>query len=138
MHGRIVTGGGGDARQLLVAPDLEVLEGVRERDELPGRVGMPLEERAPVERAESHGCVLQRRRVAAERIEPGLNELGVLARLGEVVGKRRFELSVMDEARCALQQADRLLLDRVRVRDVFRDELRASARGLAPRSSERP
>src|SRR5205807_5864025 len=38
--------------ELLVAPDLQVLEGKRERGQLPGRVRMALEERAPVERAE--------------------------------------------------------------------------------------
>jgi hypothetical protein len=58
----------GHTAQLLVAADLQVLERASERGELPGRVRMGLEERAPVEGAEPERRVLQRRRVAAQGV----------------------------------------------------------------------
>src|SRR5205823_10267421 len=115
----LVAGAVGDQLQLLVAADLEVLEGERERRELAGRVRMALEEGAPVERAQAKRCVLQRRRVASERVEAVLDQLGVVARLVEVLGEEVRERRVADDLRRALEQLDRLLLDRMRVREVL-------------------
>src|SRR5207237_1801009 len=113
----------GDALQQLVRADLEVLEREGERSELAGSVGVPLEEGAPVERAEPHERILERARVAAERVQPFLDELGVVASLVEMLGEDARELRVLDDLRPALEQLDRLLLDRVRVRQVLAQEL---------------
>src|SRR5207249_2702535 len=105
--------------ELLVAADLEVLEGTREGGQLAGRVRVALEEGAPVQRTEPHRSVLQRGGVAAEGFEPRLDRLRVLARLVEVlrvdVGQRRAP----GEPRPPVEQALRLFLDRVRVGEVF-------------------
>src|SRR6266542_2033395 len=81
----IVAGVAGHPLQLLVAPDLEVLEGAHEGRQLAGGVGMAAEECPPVERPEPQGRILQGRRVAAERAQAFLDELRVIARLGEMV-----------------------------------------------------
>src|SRR5204863_7278662 len=111
LGGPLVGGPFRDTPQLLVPADLEVLERVRERGELAGRVGMALEERAPVERAEAERCVLQRGRIAAERVQTLLQELRMVARLGEMLGIDRSELRVARQLRAAFEQLDRLRLD---------------------------
>ena len=99
-----------------------MLERIGEGRQLAGRVGVALEERAPVERAEPHGGVLERRGVVVEAPQARLHELGVLARLGEMVREDVLQLGIVDELRRTLEQADRLLLDRVRIREVLRKE----------------
>ena len=47
-----------------------MLEGVREGGELERRVGLRLEEDAPVERPESHGGVLEPRRARVAGVQP--------------------------------------------------------------------
>jgi hypothetical protein len=98
-----VAGGVRHALQLLVTADLEVLEGIRKRDELSRRIGVSLEERAPVQRAKPHRRVLQRRRVAAQLRKARLDDLGMLSRLREAVVEYRLQLAVLHEFRCALE-----------------------------------
>ena len=74
---------------------------------------------APVERPQPKRGVLERRRVAAELVEPRLDRLCVVARLAEVVGVDVRERLAACELRAALEESDRLLLDRVRVREVL-------------------
>src|SRR6266545_5310474 len=116
---RLVAGAAGHPRELLVAPDLEVLEGAHEGRQLAGGVGMAAEERAPVERPEPQGRVLQGRRAGAERAQAFLDELRVIARLGEMVLVEVGERVAARELRPALEQRNRLLLDRVRVPQVL-------------------
>src|SRR5262245_51529355 len=92
-----------------------MLEGADEGRELPGRVGMAAEERSPVEAAEPHRGVLQREWIAPERAQPPLDELAVVARLGEVLLVDVSESVVAGELRAALEEGDALGLDRMRV-----------------------
>ena len=71
-----------------------MLERERERRELPRRVRVRLEEGPPAERARPHRRILHRGRVAAERIEPLLDEPLMAARLLEVLPVRRRELGI--------------------------------------------
>src|SRR5581483_2977444 len=117
-----VAGAIGHAPELLVASDLEVLEGEHERGELARRVRVCLEERGPVHRTDAHDRVLQRRDVAAARLEARGDERGMLPRLREVVVVDVGEDAVAQVGR-TLEQLDRLLLDRVRVGKVLAQPL---------------
>src|SRR5581483_6679277 len=131
--GVVVSRALGDAAKLLVTADLEVLERVRERRQLARRVWMSLEERCPVDRTEAQRSVLQRRDVAAERLEPRRHEHRMLARLREVLVVDMSEGAVAQAGR-ALEQLDRLLLERVRVGEVLAQPL---ARAVAVARLER-
>jgi hypothetical protein len=98
-----------------------MLERVCEADELSGRVRMGREERAPVERAQAHEGVLQRRRVAAEGVQPLLDQLAVPPGLRKMGDEELRELPVAEEALTAFEQPARLLLDRVGVGEVLRE-----------------
>ena len=62
-----------------------MLEGVGERGELSRCVGLRLEEEAPVQSACAERDILQARRARAERLQPLLEQFGVLLGLGEVL-----------------------------------------------------
>ena len=71
-----------------------MLEGERERRQLAGRVRLGGEERSPVQRADAHAGVLERRRGAAERLEPLAHERLLVPRLLEVLGVQARELRI--------------------------------------------
>src|SRR5205085_8520904 len=73
------------ALQLFIAADLQVLEGPREGGELPGRAGMAAEEGRPVKPAEPQRGVLEPGRIAAEGVQPSLDQLGMVTGLREVL-----------------------------------------------------
>src|SRR5918912_4193840 len=128
----------GHPSQLLVAADLQMLEGAREPGELPRRVRMGLEERAPIQRAEPERSVLHGRRIAAERVQACLDRLRVVACLVEVLRVDARERRAVGELRPALEERDRLLLDRVRVGEVLPQLLgRVVAADLAERRLHR-
>jgi hypothetical protein len=97
----------------LIARDLEVLEGVRERRELPGRVGMRPEKGAPVQAAEPHRRVLEHRRAGVVHGEAALDHVRMLTRLLQVAFVDLGEERVARRFGSALQQRDRLPLDRM-------------------------
>src|SRR3954452_6854564 len=83
--GLLVAGALRDALQLLVRAHLEELHGVGEAGELRGRVGLRLEEGAPVERPQPQRGVLQLAGRPAERLQTLLLRGLLSARLVEVL-----------------------------------------------------
>jgi hypothetical protein len=65
----VVPGTLGDALELLVGADLKVLEGVGEGGQLARRVGVALEERTPIERAEAQAGILELAGLAAQGVQ---------------------------------------------------------------------
>src|SRR5439155_26681556 len=104
--------------QQLVAGDLELLERARKAGELARRVGMEAEEEDPVERAEAERRVLEAGWIAADLVEPRHEELGMVARLHRVVLVDARERRRACELVAALEQRQRLLLERVRVCEI--------------------
>src|SRR5439155_18756911 len=110
LRALLVTGQPCYPLQLLVDADLEVLERAYEGGELARCVRLPAEERGPVESAEPQRRVLERRRVAAERVEALLDQLRVISGLGEMVLVDVREAPAPGELLPALEQLDRLRL----------------------------
>ena len=105
---------------------------------MPGGVRVGLEERRPVHRARAERGVLERRGVAAERSETLCDELGMAARIAQVLLVQLGEHAVAQPGR-PLEQLDRLLLDRMRVGEVLAHPLawaravtRLERRGVRP------
>jgi hypothetical protein len=71
-----------------------VLEGIGESRELARGVGVGLEERSPVQRAEAHRGILQPARRPAERRQALRDAALLLARLLEVLAVEPLELRV--------------------------------------------
>src|SRR5919206_2912865 len=105
----------GDALQELVHRDLEVLEAVRDRDQLRRRVRVGDHARADPRGGQPAGEVLRERTRGAVRLEPLLQQLQVGLRLHDVSLVERLELRVAGDAHRGLEQLERLLLHRVRV-----------------------
>ena len=91
LHGLPVPGAFGHTAQQLVAGDLEMLERVGERRQLPRRIGMGLEEEVLVEAAETHRRVLEDVGGAAELLEPLLDEAGVYVSFLQMLLEQRRE-----------------------------------------------
>src|SRR5207248_9933220 len=89
---RRIPGTLGHPLQELVAGDLQMLEREGEPGQLAGRVGLSLEERAPVERAEPHGGVLDARGRSVQGLEALRNALLMYARLLQVLLEKVGEL----------------------------------------------
>src|SRR4051794_21485902 len=117
--GALVAGALGHPAQLLVASDLEVLEGIGEGDELAGGVGVRLEERTPVQRSQPHGGVLQQVRRGTALLQQPADGLLVAPALLQVLAHQVREGLVVDHLPAPLQQLDRLHLDGVRIGEVL-------------------
>src|SRR3954467_8721373 len=75
----------GNPAKLLVAGDLQVLEGVGESGELRRSVGLGGEERSPVERSELHHGVLEEVRSGATGLQPCLDQGLVILGLAKML-----------------------------------------------------
>src|SRR5919197_3397597 len=116
-----------------------MLEREREPGQLRWGVRLGGEERTPVERSQSEGRVLQRRGGAAYRLEAFAHPPLMLPGLLQVLGVEARELVALGDLRRPLEHLDRLLLDRVRVREVLSDLLGDAGRiDLAERGVGRP
>src|SRR3954453_5137677 len=121
-HRLLVAGALGDALELLVGRDLQVLERVVEAGELRGGIRLCLEEPTPVECPEPHRGVLQLVRARVVGVEARLDDFLLCAGLLEVVLEQLRKPRLLDDLRRALEHLDRLALDRVCVGQVL-DEL---------------
>src|SRR5205085_4636119 len=114
-----IAGPGRNSPQQLVAADLEVLEGECEGRKLGRRVGLSLEEHAPVERAEPERRILELRWCGPARIEPSGNQPLMLLGLLAVILVGRGELRRARQLRPLLGKLERLRLDCMRIGEVL-------------------
>ena len=103
---RLVLGPAGHPLQKLVGRDLQMLEGVGERDQLDWRIRLEPEEPAQVHAAEAEGRVLQGRRAGAPSLQPLFDqlpvELGLLEMVPEGVGQAAAARSKHPASRSAI------------------------------------
>src|SRR5436309_2403984 len=98
-----------------------MLERVRERRELPRRVRVRAREEKEARAADLHEQVLELARALAVRLEPPPHRALVPLGLRQVVAEDVGETGVARRLRRALQLLQRLLLDRVGVRQVLHE-----------------